>query len=121
MARTAVPYSNLVANGSLAAPSGTTLDATNDHVITGAKPELTVLVVTNTDTNPHTVTVKAGTYPPALAAGQGDKTFSVAASSTTYFGPFESGRFLQGDGSVQIDIEPGHAGKITALLVPRNT
>ncbi|MFE4991420.1 hypothetical protein ACFRH4_08720 [Streptomyces mirabilis] len=121
MARTAVPYSNLVANGSLATPSGTTLDATNDHVIAAAKPELTVLVFTNTDTNPHIVTVKAGTYPPALAAGQGDKTFTVAASGSAYFGPFESGRFLQNDGSVQIDIETGHAGKVTALLVPRAT
>ncbi|MFD9905627.1 hypothetical protein [Streptomyces sp. NPDC059063] len=122
MARTAVPYSNLVPNGNLAQPAGTALDATNDHVINSAVPELTVLRVTNTDGSPHTVTVKAGDNPPALAAGQGDLTVSVAATTgVQLIGPFESGRFLQANGTMEIDIEASHAGTITALRVPRNT
>lgn len=122
MARTAVPYSNLVPNGNLAQPAGTALDATNDHVINAAVPELTVLRVTNTDGSAHTVTIKAGDNPPALAAGQGDLTVSVAATTgVQLIGPFESGRFLQNDGTLLVDIEASHAGTITALRVPRNT
>mgnify|MGYP006976780454 CR=1 FL=1 len=119
MARTAVPYTNLTANAATAAPAGTALDATNDHVIAAAIPERTVLYVTNSDNSPHTVTIKAGTNPPAIAAGQGDLTFVVGAESAVYFGPFESGRFLRNDGTVHIDIESGHTGVITALLLPR--
>lgn len=121
MARTEVPYSDLVPNGDLADPAGTTLDDANDHVIVDADPELTVLRVTNTDTAAHTVTVLAGDNPPAIAAGQGNGTFSVPASGTQWFGPFESGRFLQNDGSVLIDIESAHAGAITAFRFARNT
>lgn len=120
MPRTEIPATALRANAATVA-TPTTLSATNDHVITRADPERTILVVTNTDSGgAHTVTVKAGTNPPAMAAGQGDVTFSVAASSSAYFGPFESGRHLNGDGTVLIDIESGHTGTITALHVPRS-
>lgn len=119
MARTAVAYSTFVGNGSLADPAGTSLDITNDHTIARAYPERTVLRVTNTHTSAHTITVKAGSYPPGIAAGQGDITASVAANTgVTWLGPFESGRFLQNDGSLSIDIEAAHAGTITAFLLP---
>ncbi|HEY9476476.1 MAG TPA: hypothetical protein VIS06_21830 [Mycobacteriales bacterium] len=122
MARTAVAYSNLVANSNLADPAGTTIDATNSHVIDAAQPELTVLRVTNTAASDKVVTVKAGPNPPALAGGLGDLAVTVVATSgVQWIGPFESGRFIQADGSMLVDIASGHAGKITAFLVPRNT
>jgi hypothetical protein len=122
MARTAVPYSDLIPNGNLAQPAGTALDATNDHVIANAVPELTVLRVSNTDGSAHTLTIKAGEYPPAMAAGQGDLTVSIAATTgVQLIGPFESGRFIRRDGSMYIDVEASHAGTITALRIPRNT
>lgn len=120
MARTAVPYSALVANGNLADPAGTNLDATNDHVINAAEPERTLLRVTNTHGSDHAITIKAGDYPPALASGQGDKAVTVAATTgVQWIGPLESGRFLQNDGTMHIDVEASHAGTITAFRLPR--
>ena len=119
MARTAVTYSSLVANSNLADPAGTALDATNDHTIASSEPERTLLRVTNTHSADHAITVKAGSYPPAIAAGLGDLSVTVAATSgVQWLGPFESGRFLQSDGSLHIDVPTGMTGTITAFLVP---
>lgn len=122
MARTAVAYSTLVANNKLTDPAGTSLDATNDHVINAAKPERTLLRVTNTHGSDHDVTIKAGDNPPAFGAGLGDLVVTVAATSgVQWIGPFESGRFLQDDGTLQVDIAASHAGTITAFLIPKST
>jgi len=126
MPRTAVAYRNLVANSSLNGATGpTTVDATlvtNGVVIEDAVPELTVIRTTHTDAAAHDLIVRAGDNPPALAAGQGDLTVEVAATSgVRYFGPFESGRFLQNDGSMHVDFETGYAGTIDVLRIPRNT
>jgi hypothetical protein len=126
MARTAVAYSLLAANSNLTDPAGTNLDATNDHIINAAVPEQTVLRVTNTHGSDHVITVKAGTYPPAIAAGLGDLTVTVAATTgVQWIGPFESGRFLvkasDGTGVMHVDVEASHAGTITAFKVPLAT
>ncbi|WP_157253205.1 hypothetical protein [Nonomuraea typhae] len=126
MARTAVAYRNLVANSSLNGATGpTTVDSTlvtNGVVVNAAVPELTVIRVTHTDATAHDFILRAGDYPPAWAAGQGDLTVEVAATSgVRYFGPFESGRFLQSDGTMHIDFETGFAGSIDILKVPRGT
>lgn len=121
MARTAVPYSPLVANSSLTDPAGTALDATNDHVINAAEPERTVLRVTNTNGSDRIISVKAGDSPPALAAGQGDLAVTVPATTgVVWLGPFESGRFLQSNGTMEIDVVASHTGTITALKIPRS-
>ncbi|AVH57881.1 MULTISPECIES: hypothetical protein [Streptomyces] len=131
MARTAVAYSNLVPNGNIADTAltavATNAGVGNGHVIptagpnSKAVPELTVLRVVAGATGGN-VTVKAGSNPPALAAGQGDLVVAVANSATQWIGPFESGRFLQSDGSILVDIATGFvAGTITAFRVPRNT
>jgi hypothetical protein len=120
MARTAVAYSSLVGNSSLADPAGTTADPTNGHTIAASEPERTLLRIKNTDTGAHNVTIKAGTYPPALASVQGDLIVSCPASSTIWLGPFESGRFIQKDGSLNVDLAAGTAGTVTAFLVPRS-
>jgi hypothetical protein len=122
MATTDVAYSNLVPNGNLAQPAGTTLVVapTNNLRIVNAVPELTVLRVVNTGAE-QDITIKAGDNPPALAAGQGDLVVTVAATTGVQFiGPFESGRFVQSDGSMLIEAETVD-GTITALRVPRNT
>lgn len=122
MSRTAVAYSTLVANGNLADPAGTALDAGNDHIINAAKPERTLLRVTNTHGSDHDVTIKAGDSPPALANGLGDLVVTVAATSgVQWIGPFESGRFIQDDGTLLVDIATSHAGTITAFLIPKST
>lgn len=123
MARTAVPYSSLLPNADLADPAGTATNAGtgNGHSIARAVPELTLLRVVAGSTGGN-VTIKAGANPPAIAAGQGDLVVAVANSATRWLGPFESGRFLQADGSLLVDIATGFvAGTITAFRVPRNT
>lgn len=121
MATTQVPYSNLVANSSLAQPAGTTLVVapTNNLQISDAVPEYTLLRVANTGAE-QDITIKAGDNPPALAAGQGDLVVTVPATTGVRFiGPFESGRFIQSDGSMLIEAETVD-GTITALRIPRS-
>ncbi|MER5892393.1 hypothetical protein [Streptomyces sp. NPDC001876] len=123
MARTTVPYSALLPNADLADPAGTATNAGvgNGHTIAKAVPELTVLRVVAGATGGN-VTIKAGANPPAIAAGQGDLVVAVANSATRWLGPFESGRFLQSDGTLLVDIATGFvAGTITAFRIPRNT
>jgi len=64
--------------------------------------------------------VLAGTTPPALAAGQGAyTTTNILTATTRWIGPFESGRFLQSDGSIIVETTQNMTA--TAFLVPRNT
>jgi hypothetical protein len=122
VATTQLSYTKTVPNGGVQQPAGTTLVAapTNDMQLAGAQPEKTVLVVANSDSgNAITITVKAGDYPPAWAAGQGDLAVSIAASKTEYIGPLESGRFIQSDGSMYIQ-SSATTGTITPLLVSRS-
>lgn len=121
MATTAVPYSNLLPNADIADPAGTAVSsgAGNGGQIADAEPELTVLRAVNGTGGSGTITLLAGDYPPAIAAGQGSKAFTVAAGASRWLGPFESGRFLQNDGSVIF--ETSVAMTVTAFRVPRNT
>jgi hypothetical protein len=129
MARTAVPLSVLIPNGELADPAGTsvTAGAGNGGQIPDVSPnrrqsfpELIMLRIANASGSTGTATVKAGTNPPSLAAGQGDLTSTNILTATSRFmGPFESGRFIQPDGS--LIVETTQAMTITAFKFPRNT
>lgn len=119
MPRTAVPVTALVPNAGVATGVGTDVDPANDHVVTPpAKFERVFLRVTNTHAAPHDVTVVAGANPPALSAGQGNVAVTVPATSgDMLIGPLESARFMQADGTLHVDIEADHAGKIWAIGV----
>lgn len=121
MPRTAVAYSALVPNSDLADPAGTAISsgAGNGGQVAASRPELTVLRLSNASGGSGTATVKAGANPPALAAGQGDLTVTIATGTARFIGPFESGRFIQSDGS--LIVETSVAMTMTALRVPRNT
>lgn len=129
MPRTAVVPRSLVANGGLNGATGaTTIDATlvtNGVVVEGAIPERTLIRVTNTEGSTNVLTVRAGDNPPAVAAGLGDITVTVAATTgVQYIGPFESARVMQGgadSGDMHIDFETGMTGAIDILLLPRST
>jgi hypothetical protein len=118
MARTPLPYSPAVMNGSLADPAGTALPlgVGNGGQIAAAVPERTFLRVVGTTAG--NVTVKAGTQPLAIASGQGDLTVAVGTSATVWVGPIESGRFIQSDGS--IIIEGTQIFTVTAFTIPRH-
>lgn len=124
MARTAVTPVAFVANSSIADNAGTTIDSTlvtNGVKISGVLPEEMLIRVANTAGADKVVTVNAGTYPPALASGQGALTGTVPATSgVRWFGPLEGGRFLQSDGTVTVDFASGTTGSITVYKVPRN-
>lgn len=128
MARTAVAYSSFTYNATTADPAGTALNAGvgNGHVVPAAgpgaqsEPEKTLLRVVVGATGGN-ITVKAGTQPLAIASGQGDLVVAVANSATAWIGPFDSGRFLQADGSMLVDVAAGVVpGTITAFKVPRH-
>ncbi|MFF9197335.1 hypothetical protein ACF09L_19215 [Streptomyces sp. NPDC014779] len=121
MARTAVAYSALVPNSSLADPAGTAVSsgAGNGGQVAAARPELTVLRLSNASGGSGTATILAGALPLAAASGQGSLAVTVANGATQWIGPFESGRFLQSDGS--LIVETSVAMTMTAFRVPRNT
>jgi hypothetical protein len=124
MPRTALTPVALVANSSVTA-SSVALDATNSHVFTPSTAlDEFFLLVSHTTASTKTVTVKAGDSPPADAAGQGDLVVSFGAGNVTavvkLIGPLSSSRFIQNDGTVNVDVEAGATGTVTVYRVPRN-
>jgi hypothetical protein len=126
MARTAIGITTLTPNTAQTVPAGTTIDATNSHVLTiprPATPGEVVINVTNTTASTKTVTLKAGASPPALLSGGGDIVLSLTDGSTTptrgRIGPINAARFLQADGTINVDVAAGTTGTIEALYIPR--
>src|SRR6266566_4959998 len=126
MARTNLPLSNLVANGSLADPAGTAIDQANGMNVaipttaipSGPHMDKLLLRVANTAAAPHNVTVGKGSDKAlAFRAGIGDLVVSVTNATTKWIGPFEIARFAQPDGSLNIDTDAGTTGTITAFIV----
>lgn len=124
MARAKLTVTELVPNGSISQPAGTT-GVTDGHYIEGVEAaELLLRVVVATATT--TVTVTAGDYPPALESLQGDLSLSLATGSYL-LGPFTSGRFQKdstgagtdADGQIWVDYGTAANVTITALHVPR--
>ena len=121
MARTALPMTTTPANTG-SAPTATAIDPTNGHVITLSTTPLedVLIVVNNTTVSTKVVTIKAGANPPALEAGQGDLAVTCAASTNCIpIGPLSSGRFVQADGTVNIDIAASMTGTIVVYKVGR--
>lgn len=123
MARTQVPLTSLVGNAFTIRPTGTTADPTNDHYIdiSGVPLEEIVVEFTQTDATGRAADIVAGDAPPALEAGQGNITQTMAQNSVYYFAG-NSGRFKQSDsgGQLHIDLAASFAGTIRAYRVPRN-
>lgn len=122
MARTAVTVTTLTANAATTEPAGTTADPTNDHVINGVDASEQILIrFANTNGSDRVATVVAGDSPPALSAGQGNLDVTVPATTgVKWVGPLESARFLQSDGTINIDLAASFAGTVTAYKIPRN-
>lgn len=127
MARTNLPLTDLAGNAGVT-ESTTAIDQANGmnvQVISESVPakgeaEDVILIVANTYTAAENVIVRAGAGPvPAFRASLGDLTVAVPASSTAIVGPFESARFAQADGSLNVDFSAGITGTIVALRVPR--
>ena len=118
MARTALTLNTLTPNASIAEATGNAVDPTNGHILSGSPHEETYIHIDSTFAGAKTFTVKAGAKPPALEAGQGDLVVSINAAQRL-LGPFTSGRFMQADGSLWLDVEAAATGTIRAYRIPR--
>lgn len=131
MARTAIPVNKFLANNttSLPDPTGTAIDQANgmnvalapNTIPAGDSAEALVLRVHNTAVAAHNVTIDAGVNPPSFRAGIGALVVAVTNATTKWVGPLEPARFLQADGSVNVDFDAGFTGDITAFVVPAHT
>lgn len=119
MARTAAALVELTNNSATLDGGGTTYDVSNGMYIPKVPSGRDLLVrLTNTDDDTGlTVTFKAGSYPPAIAAGQGDLAVTVAFGTTRWVA-LETGRFMQADGTINVDVTV-NTGKITPLVLPK--
>lgn len=112
-----IAVSPLVPNSFLAAPTQTA-SGTSNVVSAAGIPLEEVMVKAVVTTATTVVTVKAGDSPPALAAGQGDAALSLA-TGTHYIGPFTSARFLQSDGTLNVDVATAANVTLAAIRMPR--
>lgn len=121
MARTAVTLESLTKTGATG-PTGTAADPTNGHnvALAGVPLEEVVFRFLNTNGTNRVATIKAGANPPALSSGLGDTAMTVTATTGDFWiGGLESARYLQADGSVNIDLAASFAGTVFAIRVPR--
>lgn len=121
MARTNIPITALSVNGSIAQPSATNADGTNHHVIAAESDSDRLFLEAIAGSNSGdggTVTVKAGVNPPAFQSGLGDLAVVLADSATKLIGPLESSRFVQADGSINVDVT-SFVGTFRAYRLPK--
>lgn len=122
MARDAVSVTTITKHTAVNTPAGVAISPTNGaNVAAPTKSRKLFLRVTNTITNAtKAVTIKAGVYPPAPLQSQGDLTLTVPQSGDIVV-TLESGRFLQSDGTINVDFGAGMTGAISAFQLPTNT
>lgn len=97
-----------VANGSIAQPAAQTIDTNgNVSIAAGHSMDRMIVELVNAAANAITVTVKAGDRPPAMGARDLALTLSATGggSDKKIFGPFESGRFVKSDGTIQFNFQ----------------
>lgn len=104
-------------NNSTAATTGAATGSTNIVSAAGVPLEEIMLVATVTTATTN-VTVKAGDYPPALSAGQGDLVVA-APVGVTYIGPFTSARFMQDDGTMNVNVATSANVVLAVVRIPR--
>ena len=118
MARTAIPVTALAADAGTV-PATTAVDPTNDHVVTPAGPTDRLLFhLKNTAGAGKTFTFKAGVNPPAFRKDLGDLIVSLAATTGEQFVVIESARFMQADGTLNLDVEAGATGNEAVYRLP---
>lgn len=119
MPRDAVAITNLSPNAATAVAAGTQINPANNAAIAaGGDTQRLLIQVKNGGEDAKTITVKAGSNPPAFAAGQGDLTDSVAAGAEKYL-VLESARFAQANGDIHVDFEAGMTGTIAAYRLAK--
>jgi hypothetical protein len=119
MARAAAALVTPTRNAGLLDSTGTAYNVSDGMYIPAGHGENLLVRLTNTDDDTNlTVTFLAGDSPPALASGLGNLAITVAFGTTQWV-CLESGRFLQSDGTIHVDVTV-NTGKITPIVVPRS-
>lgn len=123
MARTVIHSTTLTANAATANPAGTTIDQPNGmYIAAGNATEELFLRVSHTAASTKTATVNAGDSPPGNIGGALTITSTGDGSTTpvvSLVGPFTSARFLQSDGTVEIDFASSSTGTVEVIRIPR--
>jgi hypothetical protein len=120
MPRDAVAITDLPTGVGTATPAGTTVVQANGANIAAIKDAARLVVrLTQTSGAPVVATFKAGVNPPAVRKGIGDLAVSVPATTGDVMVTLESARFLQADGSINVDFAAGYVGKISVMRVPK--
>jgi hypothetical protein len=108
---TTLAVTALTTNSTTADPTADSLD-TGSVAVTlpasvGGETDRVIIRVVNTAAANLTVTVVAGDNPPAFRAGMGALTSgTIAQNGILWLGPFESARFIQNDGKLNVTFTP---------------
>ena len=121
MARDAVSVTYVTKHTAVNTPSGVAINTTNGANITGFKKARKILLrITNKITNAtKTATIKAGAYPPGATSGLGDLALVVPQSGDILV-TLEHARFVQTDGSINVDYSTGMTGALSVFEIPWN-
>lgn len=125
MARTSLPVTTLDPDNGQVAPTTTNVDVANGMVLDltssaipgGINAYGLVIVFSQTFAGAKSITIRAGANPPAFRKDKGDLSIS-ANNQTAYVGPLEPARFMQANGTINIDFTSGTTGTVLALLMP---
>ncbi len=141
MARTNLPVTELDPKNPTLNNAGTAIDATNGMNVALASSAIpskaggdrVILYVQNSTASTKTVTVRAGAgvaapsgfgsgYPiPSQEQAFGDLVTGnlTASTGTAFIGPFDAARYIQPDGSLNVDFAASMTGTIWAVRLPR--
>lgn len=135
MARTNLPLSKFLAESTtgLADPAGTAVDVANgmnvalasSAIPSAASADRLVIRFNQTFAGAKNIIIRAAGgvgagNPPGFRQGKGDLTVP-ANNAVVWVGPFELARYVQTDGSINVDFSSGTTGTVTAFLLPKNT
>ena len=97
--------------------AGVAINTTNGAYIKAGYGPKVLLIVNNSFAGEKDVTVKAGDNPPAFRTDLGDLVEPLAQNETAIF-VLESARFMQSDGTINIDYEADMTGTAWAVYLP---
>lgn len=115
----------LSANSVISLPSAQAIDTNGTVPINSVgRADRLIVEVVNTDDAALTVLVKAGDNPPAHRTGLGDLSVALAATgggatASRMIGPFESARFVQDDGRIDLTFTAATGSPAASVRVYR--
>ena len=121
MARTAIPPTLAVLNGTVADPAGTAIVAgagNGGQIVAGNNIDAEKLFLRIVSAGANTLTLLPGVLPLANDGGHGGLAIVQGGAGTIWAGPFDSARFEQNDGS--LIIESTAAATVSVFRIPRH-